>query len=134
MGKRKSDETGPTFGERLHMWLSSAKILYTLLVALGAASAYGNSETVRDTVHRVLGDGDLPVADVVAPTETEGDAWRAQVTQSLTSIVSKLDKHEALILDLETKTEDRFKSIEQQSLSHDGSLQKQIDALKAWHE
>ena len=86
---------------------------------------YGNSETVRTAVNSALGWGDVPVADgeVVAPGETEQDAWRAQVQQSLKSIIAKQNKQQAQIDSLNVKRD-----------KQDDVLQLQIDQLKAWHE
>ena len=85
-------------------------------------SAYGTSDTVRNTVHNFINRGDLPVAggEVVAPSEGQ---FEAQARQSLTSIVNKLDDLEA-----------RIKNVESISERDDDDLQAQLDALKAWHE
>lgn len=123
MGKRKEDEQGPSLGERVHMWLSSAKILYTLLVALGLGTAYGNSETVRNTVNRAIGVGDIPVAPGEVVTPDEGDAFEAQVRQSLASIVAKLEEHS-----------NQLEQLRALSGRYDSRLQEQINELKAWHE
>lgn len=102
------------------MWLSSAKILYGLLIPLlTGMTAYGTSDTVRSTVQRYI--NPVPVADVVTPVDSSG--WEAQVNQSLESIVKKLEKHET-----------RIKNVEASSRRDDSSLQSQINALKAWHE
>ena len=124
MGKRSTDSSGPSLGERVHIWLTSAKILYGLLIPLLAGmSAYGTSDTVRSTVQRYINPPTPPVAggEVVSPVSEDG--WRPQVQQSLTSIVNKIEKIEARISKIETLSE-----------RDDTELQSQIDALKAWHE
>ena len=120
MGKRKSDEQGPSTGERVHMWLSSAKILYGLVIPLLAGmSAYGTSDTVRSTVNRAIGITPAPVAsgEVVAPVaDADWDAWRATVDQSINSIIAKQQK------------------IESASHGGDEKLRQYVDDLLNWRQ
>ena len=113
--------------EKIHLFLSSARILWGIVIPLLAgAGIYGNSETVRNTVHRVIGGPDVPVAGGAVVTPAPGDEFEAQARQSLASIVNKLAEHD-----------ERLASIEAQSGRGDANLRALVEKNAAridyWH-
>ena len=116
--------------EKIHTLLSSAKILWSFVIpVLAAAGVYGNSETVRNTVDRIVSGSSVPIADgeVATPTESAPEAWQAQVQQSIVSIVKKLDEHDK-----------RLNSVEFASERDDDGLRALIEEnaakIRYWHE
>ena len=116
--------------EKIHTLLSSAKILWSFVIpVLAAAGVYGNSETVRNTVDRIVSGSSVPIADgeVATPTQGSQPLTDAEIILSLESIDAKLKKHDL-----------RLNSIESIRRSGDSDLRALIEEnaakIRYWHE
>lgn len=106
MGKRSTDNQGPTPGERVEKWLSNAKIALALWLALGGGIAYTASPAVKKWVHG---------ADDIVPTEA---GFNEQVIHAIEVINNKLAEQEA-----------QMKKLKSRDYTDQQKLQSQIDAI-----
>ena len=106
MGKRSTDEAGPTPGERVGRWLSNIKIVIALWLSLGGALAYGTNDSVRNWIHG---------ADDIVPSE---EGFNQQVIYAIEEINKKL-----------TEQETKIKNLKSRDYTDQEKIQKQIDKI-----
>lgn len=127
---RKGERDGPrlTPGERAKNWAQAAVTAWPIVLPLLGLLGYTNA----DEISRFINGKDtlpVPTGEVVTPTETTVDAWRAQAAQSLASMKAAIDSQKAQIVILQEDLRQMEKRLENGRVRGDEKILERLAAI-----